>query len=216
MDDEIAIVEKVSPAKAEAEGLLAQAEKAEITTMELCGTGGDLAAHLRTKRTDLDNSRKELVQPLNNHVKMINAKYNGVIAIYKDAEKVIKDKMGAFMAEEERRQEAEAAAARKKAEDEALARAAELQEAGETDTAEAVLDTVAEMADKAPARVQASGGYGAKASTRKTWTFDVVDLHAIPKEWLLVDEKKVKAAISAGTRDIPGLKIYQKTTVQVR
>jgi hypothetical protein len=44
----------------------------------------------------------------------------------------------------------------------------------------------------------------------KKWTFDVVDLKKVPRQFLMIDETKIKDAISEGKREIKGLKIYQK------
>lgn len=56
------------------------------------------------------------------------------------------------------------------------------------------------------------------AYTRKQWTFDeeVVDLASVPREFLKLDEVKVREAIASGIREIPGLKIYEKETIITR
>lgn len=41
------------------------------------------------------------------------------------------------------------------------------------------------------------------------WTFKVMDPLRVPMEYLMIDEAKVKAAIKAGERQIPGIYIYQ-------
>jgi hypothetical protein len=45
---------------------------------------------------------------------------------------------------------------------------------------------------------------------RKVWTFEVNDLSRVPREYLMLDEQKVRQAIREGKRDIAGLSIYQK------
>jgi hypothetical protein len=56
------------------------------------------------------------------------------------------------------------------------------------------------------------------AGTRRVWTHKVLDLGQVPQEYLLVtlDAKKVKEAIAAGVRVIPGLEIYQELTITSR
>ena len=53
---------------------------------------------------------------------------------------------------------------------------------------------------------------------RTNWKFDLEDLSKVPREFLKVDEEKVKLAIKSGTRDIAGLKIYseQQTIIKSR
>lgn len=48
------------------------------------------------------------------------------------------------------------------------------------------------------------------------WTFEVVDINAVPREYLVLDETAVRRAIQAGIREIPGLKIYQKPLLYIR
>ena len=45
---------------------------------------------------------------------------------------------------------------------------------------------------------------------RKVWTFEVENLANVPREYLMLDEKKVRQAIRSGERQIPGLTIFQK------
>lgn len=50
----------------------------------------------------------------------------------------------------------------------------------------------------------------------KRWTFEITDISQVPREFLQVDEKKVKEAITAGTRSIPGVRIYQDESITLR
>ncbi|MFN3327783.1 MAG: hypothetical protein ACK40U_02865, partial [Fervidobacterium pennivorans] len=54
------------------------------------------------------------------------------------------------------------------------------------------------------------------SSLRMVWTFEVVDINAVPREYLVLDETAVRRAIQAGIREIPGLKIYQKPLLYIR
>ena len=51
---------------------------------------------------------------------------------------------------------------------------------------------------------------------RKYWTFKIVNFDKIPREYLMVDSKKVNAAIRAGIRNIDGLEIYQEVEIATR
>ena len=51
-------------------------------------------------------------------------------------------------------------------------------------------------------------------SQREIWRFQVVDLAHVPRDYLMVDEKRVRAAIDGGIRKIPGINIYaEKITI---
>ncbi len=45
---------------------------------------------------------------------------------------------------------------------------------------------------------------------RNIWTFEVQNLANVPREYLMLDEKKVRQAIRSGERSIPGLMIFQQ------
>jgi len=53
---------------------------------------------------------------------------------------------------------------------------------------------------------------------RSTWSFTVEDLSLVPREYLMVDEKKVEAIVKAMKEqtNIPGIKAFEKTTVAVK
>jgi hypothetical protein len=45
---------------------------------------------------------------------------------------------------------------------------------------------------------------------RNVWTFEIQNLANVPREYLMLDEKKVRQAIRSGERSIPGLMIFQQ------
>jgi hypothetical protein len=50
----------------------------------------------------------------------------------------------------------------------------------------------------------------------KRWTFEVTDATAVPREYLVVDETKIRQAITGGERLIPGVRIYQTESLTLR
>lgn len=54
-----------------------------------------------------------------------------------------------------------------------------------------------------------------KGST-KTWVFEVEDINLVPREYLVVDEIRIRKNVIAGVRDIPGVRIYQKDGLAIR
>ena len=90
---------------------------------------------------------------------------------------------------------------------------------------QAVLDRIAEEElvrlqeeDSDPERVRIESQFKqqiavAQHSTegvRNVWTFEVQNLAKVPREYLMLDEKKIRNAMRSGERSISGLMIYQK------
>ena len=57
---------------------------------------------------------------------------------------------------------------------------------------------------------------GRSTSIRKVWTFEVTDISLVPKEFVTVDKNKVDNLIHTGTREIPGLRIFQREDLNLR
>ena len=99
-----------------------------------------------------------------------------------------------------------------------VARLAELERAEKMspDTQEHVLTELAtrEAADTGGARKMR--GLMSTTSDRKSWAFEVVDLTKVPTEYLELNERKVRAAIFEGERQIPGLRVYERVVAVVR
>lgn len=54
------------------------------------------------------------------------------------------------------------------------------------------------------------------AHTRKRWKFEVVDAMQVPRQYLMVDDRLLRAAVSDGEREIPGVRIYAEDDLAVR
>ena len=48
------------------------------------------------------------------------------------------------------------------------------------------------------------------------WKFGLTDLSIVPVEFLLLNETAVRKSVSAGVREIPGIKIYQDSQLNIR
>jgi len=54
------------------------------------------------------------------------------------------------------------------------------------------------------------------ASQRKNWVFEIVNEAEVPREYLQVDEKKVRDSVRMGTREITGIRIFEEVTTVFR
>ena len=70
----------------------------------------------------------------------------------------------------------------------------------------------------APTTSYAAGSFAPTkvAGATKTWTFEITDVASIPREYLQVDETKIRKAIAGGTRAIEGVRIFQKDSISLR
>ncbi len=57
---------------------------------------------------------------------------------------------------------------------------------------------------------------GGSFTVKKVWTGEVADESKVPREYMAVDQKKINAAVKAGVRDIPGVRIFEKSEGAVR
>jgi hypothetical protein len=197
-----------------------------VNSAESKAEGSELVARARRAIRSAEARRSELVKPHNDHVKAVNALFREVTAPFGEADSIASRKILDYDREERRKAaEAAAEAERKRLEAEALLREAERAEAaGKAEIAEKLLDKA--IGDEAIAREsQAQARIPARTipvdagtvSVRaKPWTYRVVDVALVPREYLMVDHGKVREAIRAGAREIAGLEIFQEEGLAVR
>ncbi len=156
-------------------------------------------------RKDIEARRVTLTGPLNNSLSGINAMFKEVSEPLTQADMELRTKVNVYQTHERQRIETERRAA---------AEAARAQ-----DVALPVLDHGAvvnvetgERVESAPTSIRS---FGATATFRDDWTFEVVDSRLVPPEYLMVDEKKVGRVVKAGIREIPGIRIFQKMGIAV-
>lgn len=70
------------------------------------------------------------------------------------------------------------------------------------------------VAKEAARVVSSSGRVVASAGTK--WLHEVTDLTAVPRQYLMVNDAAIKAAIAGGARDIPGVRIYETVRTAIR
>lgn len=193
----------------------------------------DAARELKNFEKKVETRRKELVGPFNDHVKVINGYAQSVAALLEPATAHLKTEMKKWEAvleqkrveeqkrldEERKRLESEAAEKARVAKEEAEAVAAfgstedgeraKLLAQAEAETEQAAIIALDKKATKEVQSMRVSGA-------KKVWTFTLKDESQVPREYLVVDEKKIREAIRAGVREIPGVEIFQDTQIAIR
>lgn len=142
------------------------------------------------------------------------------LAPVEEAERLVKREVVRYQqeleAERRRQEEAVRAMERERAEAAALEAARLCELNGDHEQAEEILDNV-EMFEE-PVNLEAMEVRTEGVSIRQTWRYRVVDEALVPREYLMLDEKKIGAvvrAMKALTR-IPGIEAYPDETVAVR
>jgi len=193
----------------------------------------------------VETVQKLLVEPLNIQVKTINAFAKDIKQPLLDAESFIKARLVAFEIEQEKIRESEKKKleeSRKIAESELLAkqeaaRLALLENIKEDKEVSDIFgagpeavpseEKIAEFDQKAAeALLVTKGHFEAKnweinqmgvKNSRKTWKCELTDIESVPKEYLIkqLNSQAVLAMARAGVTNIPGVRIWQETTVAI-
>lgn len=188
----------------------------------------------------VEAKRKELVDPLNQEVKRINEYAKSICQPLDKSKDHLKKALLSFEAVLEKKRQEEArklAEAKAKAEAEARAKAEEERQAREfasmfdgdvteNDKVKIEIETqAAQEREVAEINLQHKQEMKAVAANkvsgvRKIWKFEITDPELVNREYLMVDEKKVAAAmkelVKDGVTEIPGIRFYQEATLAVR
>lgn len=161
------------------------------------------------------------------HKEMLAAK-NSHAGPVKKAEIIVKDTMGKYQMEQERirreeeqrlRREEEERQRKIREEEEArLAEAVRLEEEGKADEAEAVMNAVPDVEVPKPVVVAPPPPKAQGVSMTSVWKWRLLDIYAVPSEFMMVDEKALSAYVRAKKADtrVPGISVYEEKQVAAR
>lgn len=128
-------------------------------------------------------------------------------------------KMGAWTAEQDRIRREKEDALRKaelaRAEEQRLAEAAKLEDAGKQEAADALIEAPVQPA---PVHVPSEVPKVAGVSVTTYWKFRIVDAKLVPRGWCTPDEKAIGAYVRhmKGQVTIPGVEVYSEDSTSVR
>jgi hypothetical protein len=234
------------PPKAEPEALLsplalANFESITADVREICQAATDkplasaaehaqlseLLAKGKQAEKGLEALRKAAVEPYNVKVKAVNGKFRPVtdaLAAGIERGKVL---LLAWTKKEQARIEREALEAQRRQEEaaKAEAEAAAAAEAAETPEQRGEALALAEAASERQMVAQVEAPRPAARGVRtdsgtssltSRWTHTVVRPELVPRQYLVVDEKAIRAAVAAGVRSIPGVSIHEEEGISIR
>jgi hypothetical protein len=189
-------------------GLQEYAESRVIKGLgDLKSANDDLTIIARLKKV-MEDRRKQYVQPLNVQVKAINDNYKQLMQPVLEAERITKQKMLDFNAEQERIRREQEAVNRLRME--AAQKEAALNE-GEISEPVKMVEVIAE----APRRVSTDMG---SSGMRDNWTFEITDFAALPDDYKLANTAALNAFAKStkGARQIPGVRIFNQPIIATR
>jgi hypothetical protein len=187
---------RISSVTAESAAVLQYLRTVEITNNTAYEAAAEQRATFKALFDKAEADRKELVGPLNDVVKRINAKAKEATVFLETAIQLIGHKMGSFMRAEEERQRAE------------LAKAQELAKAGDV-----------AAATQALARAQGEAPAVKGVTVVEEWDFVIEDESAIPREYLSPNATAIRAFVTAKKQEgivIPGVRAFSRSNVRQR
>jgi hypothetical protein len=192
-------------------GVVKAAEKVVVDSNEGMLEATDILSWVSNAKKQVEDKRKFLVKPLNDHVKAINEMFKGYMAPLEQADGVLRKKVLIYRQEQERirREEEERLRKEAEAEQKRLEKQAKKEGAAPPPPPPPVAPSMPEQAKTV------HSGMGS-VSTKMVWDFEIVDEVKVPRNFMIVNEKAIRAAVKAGVRNIPGVKVYQKEELAVR
>jgi hypothetical protein len=217
----------------------------DVTITNVAGAGqvNDALVQVKSLLGEIEGTRKLQTKPLKDQAKSIEDQWRPHAVALEELRALLDRKLVIWTQAERERISREQAEARRVQEDEmrrqadalrwreeALAKAdaaedeqtravalASAQAAAAVAETASVALTQARMAEpmEVPHGIRSDSG---TSGLVENWTFKLLDFDKVPREWLTLDEVKIRAAVrgKGGVRDIPGLAIYAEESLTTR
>ena len=187
----------------------------QVVDQQSYTVAGDILTWIKAGVKSFTLKKKELVDPIKVSIKNIEKEFDPTIDRAEEIAGAIRRKMEKYIYD---KREKEEAAKREQARLEAE-RQAKMREALETgdekklEEAKAIEEKIAPVEAAAPKTV--SGTFG-KTTDKTIWTYEILAPGLVPREYCDPTPGKIQAAVRAGAREIPGVKIYEKPSISTR
>lgn len=178
---------------------------------------GDIIHVARVAFNAIDRERTNQKKPFLTASRKVDEHFAPFLKAIKGAKEALQGYLDAYMtrkdeiAAEERRRLEERAKQKQAEADIRAAEARTVQEQKDADKAKREATALQAKARATTGHVHTD--YGATIHVHKTWTFEIDDFAQVPDKYKIIDHVGVNTAIKGdrGLRDIPGLRIFQKT-----
>lgn len=183
----------VLAADREAEELLEAVKVFRIETREDLEAAAGTAMEAKKQRTFFEEEKAKITGPAKKILDATNELFGPVIKRLETIEKILKEKIGL------------AKDASQEAQQQALLRAQAAATEGNNVAASLA------MSESAQSEFVTPSGLG----TADVWDFEVINPLEVPRQYTEYSKKLIRAAIRAGERHIPGVRIFRKTQVKI-
>jgi len=183
----------------------AKAEEFKVPDAPAYQEAGNWLKQIKAKAKELDDLRKSMTKPLDDSKKAIMAFFKPPIDRLSTAETSIKRAMVSYMQIEEKKRAAAEEKLRREQE-RLLERAEAAASAGKDKAADRLEERAELMSTTVAPTVQKVDGI----QFRKVWRFNIVNEKLVPREYLIVDEKKLGeiARTEKEGANVPGVEFY--------
>jgi hypothetical protein len=186
----------------------------------IAGHAADFARDLKQASAALDETRTRIKKPILHAQRLVDGEAKKITDQVTAAVREVETRVTAYL----RMKEAEARAAAEAEAQRLAALAYDAMRASDMNGAEEVAIEALQAAKEAETLANAKaleltrtrGVGGALTALKDNWTYEIVALHAVPQHLLQVNDAAVRLAIKQGTREIPGLRIFNDTKVMIR
>lgn len=205
---------EVEKTEGESSQRVAMAENLSVTDITSCNFAEQFASECYRLLKKIDERFKDAKESTHKAHKAVTNIIASLKKPIKEAQKIADDKARTWRREEQKRQSIEAEKRRKEEQErldaERLVMAEKAEQSGQSDLAQQIIsqEDVVPVAD--PVKLDATEGI----SHREKWVFEIVDLKAIPREYMIPDDKKIGQIVRAlkGQTNIPGIRAYDEGT----
>jgi hypothetical protein len=195
--------------------LVARAQNVKIITATGYGEAAGWLKSIKGFLKAIEDARTRITKPLNDSLREVNAQAKEAARPFLESEAKIKRAMIAYSDEQDRIRAAEQRRANEAAEKERLRlqeiadRAAAKGQEGKAEIfAERAQAVVAPVAQRAAPKVEG-------VSIPKVWQYEITDEDLIPREYLVVDEVKLRKVVMAlkSQTNIPGVRVFEQKRI---
>lgn len=191
-------IKDVSVVKQQSTKALAAAQQLVIDSPETMAAATDHLSKMKTVGKMIKERKEAITKPLMESLNSTRDLFKPIEASLAEAEGIVKKKMLAYGAEQDR-----------------IAEAARAKIATKVETGKMKAETaVAKMEDIKGADTKVQGKVG-QVSTRTIKKYRVVDESKLPREFLIPDMGKITEALKAG-QDVPGAEVYEEKVINAR